>query len=159
MLDCISRETAAVERINSAAKGADAIILISEYDTALEEFSSSVPTVGVCVHDSFGGKISVVDMDPYQTAELATAYFKEKGVRCVVAVSKKGAPPSYLNRIETFAAAWRDEGGEVELLDISKQMLFNPELGYFFATSSMLQECSRKNFDKTGKLFTECMTD
>ena len=158
VIDCISRASATIGSINAASKGADAIIFLSEYDAVLTDFSSSVPALGVCMHDSFGGKISVVDIDPYQTAKLAVDYFSRKGVENVVLVFKDDAPPSYFNRQASFADLWRANGGRIEKASVVDDLLFSSENGYFFATSSMLQECSLKSLAESGRILSERVT-
>ena len=158
MVDCIPRATVTIDSINTAAKGADAIIFMSEYDATLSDLSSSVPAVGVCMHDSFGGKISVVDIDPYQTAKLAVDYFSEKEVDTVVLVFRDDLPPSYLHRQTAFADLWRANGGIIEEISVADDPRFLSDNGYFFATSSMLQECSLKSLEDHGKILSERVT-
>lgn len=158
VVDCLARERASIETVNMATKGADAIILMSEYDSVLNEFSSGIPAVGVCVHDSFGGGISVVDIDPYQTARLAVDYFNGEGVENVCMVFKEDAPPSYLNRQDAFADLWRRNGGRVEQASSLDESNLSLDKGYFFATTSMLQECSEKSLEETGEILSDRVT-
>jgi len=141
--------------IANAGKGTDGMIFLAEYDTSLSTFSTAIPAVGICMHNSLGGKLSLVDIDPYQSAKLAVAYFQKKRVSNISIISKQTLPCAYKNREDVFANLWSQSSRKLQRRDISENFSLDSDTGYFFATSSMLQFCSEKSLLETGKTLAE----
>ena len=57
------------------AAEADGIILLAEYDSTLTELNVGIPVVGLCMRNNYNGRISLLDVDAFQAAELAVGYF------------------------------------------------------------------------------------
>ncbi len=143
------------DSIAELRKDADGIILLAEYDSTVNDFSATTPVVGVCMHKSIGGKLSLIDIDPYQSANLTTEYFQKKGMNKVVMISTEDAPFSYKNREDVFEDCWINAGGIIERQLVSKNMKWDSDTAYFFATNSILQFCSGKSLKESGEILSE----
>ncbi|MHC4874679.1 MAG: GntR family transcriptional regulator [Planctomycetota bacterium] len=144
--------------INEECKDADAVILLAEYDSVLNNFSASAPAAGICMHNSLKGKLSLIDIDPYLSAELAVEYYQRKKVSKVIITSSENTPPAYINRNDAFEKNWLEAGGKVEKKTLTEKFNWDSDAGYFFPTGSMLQQCSEKCLSKTGKTLAEQST-
>jgi DNA-binding LacI/PurR family transcriptional regulator len=154
-MNCLPVSEATADRIADIGQGADGVIFLSEYDASIKKLPVVVPSVGVCMHSSFSGRLSIVDIDPYLSAELAVEYFLGKKVDQLLVVSKKDIPPAYRNREEVFACLWRQSGGKLKRVNLSDGMKLCDRTGYFFPTSSLLQTCSENILETTGKILAD----
>lgn len=155
LLNYMSVPEAKEEKIVEMSKGADALIFMAEYDDTLESLSIGIPAVGVCMHKSLSGNLSIVDIDPYQVAELAAEYYRRHKLDEIVIVSREDIPLAYRNREEVFADLWRKCGGKVESAILSDKLKPCDGRGYFFSTSSLLQVCSENILRDTGKILAD----
>ena len=117
----------------TSLEGSAGALLLGEYDLAAPELAFPSPGVGVCVHRSLGGALSIVDIDPFDCAAKASSYFRRLGVDEVVVVS--GQQPAYLNRARQFLLEW---GGHAELAVAPAAL--PPGAAYLFTTCSLMQE-------------------
>lgn len=130
------------ETLNDVGRQVDGVILLAEYDAILKELNAMVPVVGVCLQNSFGGTVSLLDIDHYQAAELAVDYFRQRGVGKVMAVVDKSHFPVYAARAAQFINAWRETGGQGEIGTTPEN--FAADCGYWFATGSLLQSAAER---------------
>lgn len=149
------RLTAGLFRQTTA--GCCAAALFKEYDTALSSFDSELPTVATLLADSYGGRISLVNLDEFQAAELAAAYFRERGVNRVEVIAH--ASPVYRRRGEIFLLKWRQDGGEGELFVTPQiQTRLYPGTGYLFASDTMLRRYYLEYQARCGRRLDEDFT-
>ncbi len=124
--------------------------LFMEYDARMAAFDLDFPAVATLMANTYGGRISLVNLDENQMAELATAFFLSRGLRKLAIIAN--APPVYRRRAETMAAKWLAAGGECwtyQLPDLPPE--FTADTGYFFTSDSNLvircrhyqRECGR----------------
>jgi len=136
------------KRIDAVIKQTDGMILLAEYDSVLTELKVGIPAVGVCMQNNYNGKISLLDLDYFQAAELAVGYFRRHHVKKVMAVVDSQRRPAYLQRAAQFVAAWQADGGDTEIGPEPES--FNPHWGYWFATGSLLQVAA-ENYQRNGR--------
>lgn len=140
---CVDRDIFA--RLSAESAG---VILLGEFDRCVGALPLGKPCVGVIMHDSAGGRMSIVDIDPFAAAELAADFLAKKNVAAVRAVT---VPiDAYRNRAEIFISSWRRRGGvgEVEecayhfdrdgFADPGVVAHLRPEFGYYFASDNLL---------------------
>ncbi len=140
--------------LDRAASECSGIIMIQEFDQEIRRFTPAVPMVGILMTDDFGGRISLVDLDPDNAVACAVRYFRKLGKREVeVATDSR---PTYLKRADLFAAAWkRLTGNEVKIHIYDEKndppaIDFDPAKGYLFTTDTMLQHYSEDNLARHG---------
>jgi DNA-binding LacI/PurR family transcriptional regulator len=156
LVNYVRRRETTAERIVNLTREVDGVLLLGEYDATLPALGLNIPAVGVCMHETFATPISIVDIDPFLTAEQAVAYFRQNGKDKVAVVSSK--IPAYRNRGRQFAMLWESLGLAVERVDARKHILFQPERGYLFTTGSVLQAYSQTYLSESGKPLAEDMT-
>ncbi len=137
------------QKIDEVIKQTDGMILLAEYDSVLTDLKVSIPVVGVCMQRNYNGKISLLDLDYFQAAELAVDYFRQHHVKKVMAIVDPQRRPAYLQRATQFVAAWQADGGEAEI-GLEPES-FDSHCGYWFATGSLLQAAA-DNYRKNGQL-------
>ncbi len=158
MINPISTSDITLEHIKKMSQGAEGIILLNEYDTVLDEFNINVPTVGVLIDNSFGGKISTVNLNPISAAKIAVAYFEERGIKKVAIMGSK--MPVYIARGKLFEMFWTERGYTCEWLSESSQKTmplseFKQNAGYFFTSDQRAHNYCKSYFDKTGRMLTD----
>ena len=94
-----------------AARHSDGLILLGGYDAFMREMNLSLPTVGIGMHDSYGGRMSIIDLDPVCAAEMACAYFLRKNIRSLFLVSHDRLNFEFRKKI--FKDSWIARGGTV----------------------------------------------
>jgi DNA-binding LacI/PurR family transcriptional regulator len=143
-------------KVRSLCRHADGMIMVAEYDAALHDLSLPIPAVGVGMHRPVCPGMSLIDIDPFSAAELATAHFERHGVRRVVIVTSDMDMLSLRNRCAVFSTSWTGRGGEIGgVLHDSDFQGVEQGTGYLFATSSILQHCSARSLEKTGRTLAE----
>jgi DNA-binding LacI/PurR family transcriptional regulator len=134
------------KEVEKLAGNADGVILLSEYDRAGNEFSLSIPAVGVCFHNNMNSRISVIDLDPFEAAERAVKYFRERKASKVKVVSVDF--PAQRLRGECFIQAWEHEGGKAELdihsIDDWRKRPFECDSACLFTSSWLADNCLKK---------------
>jgi prepilin-type processing-associated H-X9-DG protein/prepilin-type N-terminal cleavage/methylation domain-containing protein len=112
--------------------------LFKEYDAKLAEFESDLPTVATLMCHSYGGRISLVNIDEYQVAELAAAYFRHHQLSEVAVLAS--TPPLYYRRAVAFETLWKHESRDCRIHRFTEvPELFSREKGYFFTSDSLLR--------------------
>jgi DNA-binding LacI/PurR family transcriptional regulator len=85
--------------------------------------------------------MSIVDIDPFCSAELAVDYFKSKKLKKVNIFTDPRL--AYYNRGTIFAQYWKNAGGECELfVGRDVEVEFNNKEGYFFTSDNLLYDYS-----------------
>lgn len=134
----IRGEEITAELIRSASQGSHGIVLLNEYDAFFSELETELPVVGTLINSSFGGRISTVNVDPFDAAAKAVEYFKIRKIKKVVVVSAR--QPVYLRRGEFFQLDWERSGGccewEFDMLDPSR---ITPDQGIFFTSDQVAE--------------------
>ena len=143
LVDPLEPESDHVARIQESATRASGIVLLLEYDSFISEYPLLQPTVGVQMVQDFGGRISLVDVDPLNAAEQATAFFRQRGVKKMRVFATQ--LPSYEIRAEIFMRRWRQETGVMPELflhgrgEMHYEVEFAPDTGHFFTSDNLLQ--------------------
>ncbi len=88
----------------------DGVILLYDFDPCVAELPRNKPCVGVMLHNSDQGRISLVDIDPFVSAELAVEYFLTHSVDQVRAIT--ASRETYQLRAELFARKWEERTGK-----------------------------------------------
>ena len=112
----------------------DAVIVVGSYDQVYSELPLRVPVVGVEMDRRYGGLVSPISLDPFEAAELAADFFRERGIREVQVVNFDA--PVTRRRAEAFAAVW-SECRVVEKTDFSRN-----DIGYLFTGGTHLHGCA-----------------
>lgn len=124
------------------------IILLLEFDSFAEQYPVRLPTVGVQVVNDFGNVMSLVDIDPINTAEQAAAFFLDRGMRQARVFAN--TQPAYEFRAETFARIWQRRTGcapETVMHEIDETVYdvdFTRNCGNFFTSDNLLQFYCRR---------------
>jgi DNA-binding transcriptional regulator YhcF (GntR family) len=145
----------APERVSELSEGSAGVILLGEYDSAASAMKLRGPTVGVCMHNSSGGILSIIDIDPFHSAELALSFFRRKKVKKVCVVYDSRMSPAYTARGFEFSSLWHKHGGKSENASIKEIGVPEKDTGYFYTTNSLLQWHSLRLLEKTGKTLSE----
>ncbi|MGE4565801.1 MAG: GntR family transcriptional regulator [Victivallaceae bacterium] len=129
----------------------DGLIVLKEIDLHLNEFPLELPASGILLNNDFGGKISVIEIDPFNAAYQAVRFFTARRRRKVVIFTS--TLPVLWHRCKIFEYQWRHSGGEAELrvCDIDgfeAGYTFNREDGYFFAEDSHYELYARDYFNR-----------
>ncbi len=127
------------ELIRTASEGSHGIVMLNEYDAYFTELDTRLPVVGTLIHNSFGGKVSTVNLDPFFAARQAVAFFLSKNVRTVTIST--AAPPVYMRRGEVFEAEFRRAGGTVKWdYDWLDEMHLGKGEGAYFTSDHVAEE-------------------
>jgi len=116
---------------------------LEEYGEEYKNINPGIPIVGVCFNDTYCGKISVVDMDPFQAAEISCRYFSEKKIENVVIVSHERPP--YINRGRIFSEYWSSLGNKSRFLMFPDELIIEEDTGYLFTSGHITEFYIRKN--------------
>lgn len=128
-----------------------------EYDAALDRLPDRLPLVGTLMNRTYGGRLSLVNLDPVATAEQATDYFRRHGVERVVVCSNPR--PVYRERAEKFSDCWRLQGGHCQLeYRYWPALRFTSGQGYFFSSDERYYNQDQEYFRHTGRhLADDCV--
>ncbi len=134
------------------------VIVMTELDEEEHTLPFSAPAVGLFQADDYLGQMSIVDIDPWQTARIATDFFRNRRVKRVSVLTDPHAV--YRQRGRLFELFWREAGGEngdfvvadynhLEFRD------FRPDEGYLFTSDHQLQHYAEFLRRETGTELTE----
>ncbi len=136
------------ELIRTASAGSHGIVLLNEYDTYFSELETTLPVVGTLIHNSFGGKVSTVNIDPFDAALRAVEYFRSRKVKHVTIAGADR--PVYRRRGEFFQLYWERGGGTCEWdFDWYAASDTSPGHGIFF-TSDQIAELHIRTMEERG---------
>jgi len=153
--DCFSQD-----EVKKLAGDANGVIMLAEYDRCINKFSLGIPAVGVGWQEKMNG-VSVVDLDPFNAANLAFKYFKEQNCSEVNIISVEH--PNKLIRANCFAQVWERSGGICSLETRPSgyafdNMEFEAGKTYLFTSSWLLNRCSKIYQEKHGMELSEAAT-
>lgn len=123
----------------------DGVILLGGYDERLCAPHPGAPAVGVSMHRSFHGLFSLLELDPFQMAELAREYFLRRGCRKLTVIPHPR--PVHRFREQLFRAEWE---GEVETLPHPVPE-FTPGRGYLYFCGADALDDAERYFAATGR--------
>ena len=153
------------EWLREYAAGQDGIILLGVYDTTAKWLPSTRPCVGVNMYRTYGSA-SVIDLDPMAAAEIAVAYFRERGVHRVVcysinpngAMKEPGINNAFKFRASAMSVCWPGQCIIVECdADSSEypEEWINDETGLLFVSGSRFESAARSYFERRGRNLTD----
>lgn len=145
-----------IERANAQIDECGGAILLGgdEYGDKYKSLTRRVPIVAVCASDSCDGAVSIVDIDPFDSAMQSMSFFKSRSVSKVFVVSHSAR--CFYNRGLLFSAFWNGEGGKFEHVDSeSVSHSFQKGAGYLFTTGSIMQRWCDIYREKTGRRLAE----
>jgi DNA-binding LacI/PurR family transcriptional regulator len=125
-----------LNRLLGEAQGA-VLLGAEEHGDHYKKLSPTLPIVGVCVHDSDGGRLTVIDLDPFEASRLAAGYFQSHRMEHVVVVSHPA--PAFMNRARLFMDAWGERGGACSLLSYLDEPALWPQTGILFTSGGAMQ--------------------
>ena len=136
------------------------VIMLAEYDRGINTFSLDVPAIGVGWQLKMNG-VSIIDLDPFNAANLALKYFKEQNQNKITVVSIEH--PNKLIRANCFELAWNSTGGTCRLetrrnANDFENMEFESGKAYLFTSSWLLNYCSNIYQKKHGMELSEAAT-
>ncbi len=147
-LNYIGAEKLTSEYFQQAIKGCQGALFLGEYDSAISNLQISIPAAGICMDNSSGGRISLVELDPFTSARQAADFFNNHDIKTVNVIS--GNQAAYIRRGEIFAEIWKQQGNKAALLTIPDSEKSNKKSGYLFTTGSLLQTASELHKKNTG---------
>ncbi len=106
--------------------GEAGVFYLGGYDYLEREPDGTLPAVGLEMSSTCGGRLSPVTLDPLAAAELATDFFRRRGVKRVRAFYT-GQDPTHAWRFRCFSECWRAIGGA--LTEVSALYNCDVELG------------------------------
>lgn len=94
----------------------DGLFLLNSYDWYLSSFECACPAVGMLMLNSYGSRLSLFNLDPFDAALQARDYFMHvAAVHNVLIVSSTA--PVFRVRGKVFQFFWEEIGGKVLFLD------------------------------------------
>lgn len=135
----LSPANATADILTQLSRTAAGVLMLSEYDDAIEQLPLDKPSVGILMHNTFKGQMSVVDIDPFFVAEAAVNYFNENNISNVVILTDPRQ--TYENRGMIFSHYWQQSGGTCHMLvDPQGEIEFSADCGYFFTSDNLLHD-------------------
>ncbi|MGE4564144.1 MAG: substrate-binding domain-containing protein [Victivallaceae bacterium] len=129
--------------LQQAIDRVDGVILLLESDNLRDVLPVALPVVGVQTVTDFGGRISLIDIDPLNAAEQAVAHFLERKLRkSKIYIARF---PSYQIRADAFRNRWVAAGlPEPEMIHHNKmdeifELEFAADTAHYFTSDSMLE--------------------
>jgi DNA-binding transcriptional regulator YhcF (GntR family) len=139
--------------LEKANKESDAIIFLGEYDSEETGLDLQVPAVGVFMNNTYNGKLSLLDIDPFDAAKRAVTYFQQYGIEQVHIISSM--LPIFYARAKTFETYWRQKNKSTLFSPNDAVIDFQEGHGYFFSSDTVCQAHCKEFFHKTGKKLHE----
>jgi DNA-binding transcriptional regulator YhcF (GntR family) len=128
--------------------------LFKEYDAKMFSFASRLPTVATLMSHTYGGRISLVNADDDQVAELAAAYFSDRNIKQVLVISSMS--PVYRRRAAAFQDLWRQAGLDCEIRYMPQMREeLDPVIGYFFTSDTQLRRYYLEYAERCGRRLDE----
>ncbi len=94
----------------------DGLFLLNSYDWYLSSFECACPAVGMLMLNSFGCRLSLFNLDPFDAAMQAREFFMHvAAVRNVMVISSNA--PAFRVRGKVFQFFWEEIGGKILMLD------------------------------------------
>ena len=122
--------------IRANSEGCAGMIFLGCYDSCLKQLTAAIPGVGLSMHHAYDGSLSLIELDPFNAAELACRFFVRQGKSHIRIVSHH-MPPHQI-RGEIFASYWRDYGSSEVLFhddqDVRSLDVGDDRCGYYFVS-------------------------
>ena len=100
------------------------------------------------MHDSCGGRFSLIELDPFRATELAVGFFRERGVREVAVAGH--ARPAHRLREQLFRDAWQSVGTLLFPPDDTPGE-YRPERGIYFTCGAAALAAAEAYHAETGR--------
>ncbi len=164
LLNFIPYANCTVQKLHQNTAGCDGLILVGCYDCMLDGVPEEIPVVGANMHNTYGGKVSTVDLDPFRAAELAADYFRKHGKKRVHVFSHDETSRYFRTvfrlRATTFLECWREYGeGILHTLHPSTpddlKELRTPEDGYLWDSGARTRDCQDAYLRTTGRILAD----
>ncbi len=145
-LSCEQLDAVRLKKITAGAAG---VIFVGSYDLKMWEMHLGCPAVGLLMLNSYGGVVSTVNIDLFDTVRQASHFFADRTiVRSVIFTSAK---PFYLALGKMFRAAMQEHGSAELVIGMPEEKLvFTRGTGYFFTSDHILQMVSERYFREFG---------
>ena len=129
-----------LQQIQHQLQCSSGAVFLQEVDQIFSQVPPSFPCVGISTVNDFGGRMTLIDLDPINCAEQAVQYLLQQGIRSVRTCTDKR--PCYRMRTDLFEQRWRDAGGTVlERIGLSIQQFtpieYDPAVGIFFSSDNV----------------------
>ena len=134
--------------LEAIAERSDGMVFLVELDRYLDALDCPCPCVAVCTRSTFGGRLSTLDMDPWQAAELAAVHLLRRGIRTVTVITH--STPAYQHRARVFARQFAERGGSARIRDMADFSDFRADEGYLFTTGSAAEIHAGWYAERTG---------
>jgi len=129
-----------IEITDDEIAGSDAIIFLGSYDWAPLKLPATLPAVGLGMSLPGSRQISTIDLDPFDAAAIATAYFVERKITKVKFFYLDFGSPRH--RYVAFKDEFERAGGQCEgvIIDgnlVPPEFFDDPQAGYLFVNGTM----------------------
>ena len=150
------------KRLKKIIDECSALILLGEYgglrDLGLN-FKMPISTCGMA--NDFGGRISVFEMDPYQSAEIAVEYFHRNNIKHVKCYNMSLSVMRM--RFMQFEYLWKKSGGTIDYHEFETyseidDFEFEPSGAFLFMTGWMMNIFCRRSKSDFGVSLPENAT-
>ncbi len=122
--------------------GAQGVIFLGEYDYCRLDLPLPIPCCGLEMEECYGGNLSPITLDPWETARLATEFFQRRKVRHVRVHQLRGGVV-FASRGACFQRFWEPFGtSEIREFQTPKSanapdpLPDDPQIGHFFTSGS-----------------------
>ena len=129
-----------IVQIRQSLSFSSGAVFLQEVDQVFCQVPPSFPCVGISTVNDFGGRMTLIDLDPINCAEQAVEYLMQRGVKCVRTCTDNR--PSYQMRTNLFEQRWILNGGTVlERIGLPIQEFipipYDPTVGIFFSSDNV----------------------
>ena len=134
--------------LRKASADYSGVILLGQFDALFSRLDLPVPAVGIMMENSFGGSVSVVDLDPYLSAKLAVRYFLEHKIKKVKILSSVNN--AFVLRGNVFAMLASQQGIRCSK-PVQAVRSYTPGTGYFFTSDNWAHTACLKYREQTNR--------
>lgn len=138
LLNFFTYENISEESVKANSEGCEGMMFFGCYDLHLRRLGHSIPGVGLSMHSSYGGLLSLIELDPFKAAEDAALFFSSKGYKHVKIISHD--MPPHKARGQIFKEIWEPYGSsELQYYNeqiFSAEVLNDEKSAYFFSSGS-----------------------
>lgn len=134
----------------------DGLFLLNSYDWYLSSFECACPAVGMLMLNSYGSRLSLFNLDPFDAALQAREYFMHvAAVHNVLIVSSTA--PVFRVRGKVFQFFWEEIGGKVLFLDGDppSDYQYPEDWGILFTSDSRAANAVAQYREATGRNLIE----
>lgn len=143
--------------LENQVKGADGLIFLGQYDYRPLALPAGLPAVGLEMQDTCGQALSILSIDPQESARLAVDFFRRRGIETVrIFLMEKAELHRF--RAECFRLLWRRHGScelEEHPLDVEAPGIVRAgddrSCGLLFTGGSYCQKCIEDYYRASGR--------